>query len=143
MTQKNTKNASPAKDNGLTLLGAGATHYPASPDKARLESFKNTHPSRDYWITLDCPEFTSVCPITGQPDFGRIAIRYIPDKLCIESKALKLYLFSFRNTGAFHEEVVNRILDDLVTAIHPRKLIVHGEFRPRGGISITVEATHP
>jgi 7-cyano-7-deazaguanine reductase len=124
----------------LTLLGKGATDYPDSPDKAVLEAFANEHPDRDYWITFDCPEFTALCPITGQPDFGHITIRYIPDKQCLESKSLKLYLFSFRNHGTFHEAVVNRILDDIVTAIHPRQIKVTGEFRPRGGIAITVEA---
>ncbi len=128
---------------GLTLLKKNEKKYPTSPNKAKLETFKNSHPKRDYWIEFDCPEFTSICPITGQPDFGYISIQYIPDKLCLESKSLKLYMFAFRNHGAFHEEVVNRILDDLVKAISPREAIVLGEFNPRGGISINVEATHP
>jgi len=131
------------KEKGLTLLGSSARDYPDSPGKARLEAFKNTHPEREYWVTFDCPEFTSLCPITGQPDFGRLSIRYVPDKLCLESKSLKLYLFSFRNCGTFHEEVVNRVLDDIVKAIRPRKASVSGTFNPRGGIAITVEATHP
>jgi 7-cyano-7-deazaguanine reductase len=130
-------------DSDLTLLEQGERNYPDSPDKARLEAFENTHPGRDYWIEFDSPEFTALCPITGQPDFGHITIRYIPDKRCLESKSLKLYLFSFRNHGAFHEAVVNRILDDLVAAIQPRRAVVKGVFRPRGGISITVETTHP
>jgi 7-cyano-7-deazaguanine reductase len=116
---------------------------PRSPAEARLEAFQNTHPGRDYWVEFDCPEFTSLCPVTGQPDFGRIVIRYIPDKRCLESKSLKLYLFSFRNTGAFHEEAANRILDDIVHAVGPRRAVVRGEFRPRGGIAITVEAAYP
>lgn len=127
----------------LTLLKRGATRYPAHPARARLEAFANSHPERDYWIEFDCPEFTAICPITGQPDFGHIRIRYVPDKRCLESKSLKLYLFAYRNHGAFHEDVVNRILDDVVKAIAPRRAVVKGEFRPRGGIAITVEAAYP
>jgi 7-cyano-7-deazaguanine reductase len=126
----------------LTLLGRNERTYPDSPEKARLEAFGNSHPGRDYWITFDCPEFTAVCPITGQPDFGHITIRYVPNRLCLESKSLKLYLFSFRNVGTFHETVVNRILDDLVKAIRPRKAVVTGRFNARGGIAISVEARH-
>jgi 7-cyano-7-deazaguanine reductase len=128
---------------GLTLLGRSVTAYPSSPDEARLEAFENAYPDRDYWVHLDCPEFTALCPITGQPDFATLTIRYVPDRLCVESKALKLYLGSFRNEGTFHEAVVNRILDDLVAAIKPRRATVKGEFNPRGGIAITVEATYP
>ncbi len=126
----------------LTLLRESESIYPDSPDKARLETFENSHPGRDYWISFDCPEFTSRCPITNQPDFGKITIRYIPDQLCVESKSLKLYLFSFRNHGTFHEEVVNRILDDLVDACRPRRAMVFGDFNPRGGIAIKVEAEY-
>ena len=129
-------------EHDLTLLGSKRTEYPDSPDAARLEVFSNSHPNRDYTIVLDCPEFTSICPITGQPDFGTIEIEYIADKFCVESKSLKLYLFSFRNHGAFHEEVVNRILDDLVKACKPRKAVVRGDFNPRGGIAIQVEAAY-
>ncbi len=128
---------------GLTILRASETRYPSSPDEARLECFDNRYPHRDYWVTFDCPEFTSRCPITNQPDFGKITIRYIPDRKCIESKSLKLYLFSFRNYNTFHEEVVNRILDDVVAACQPRRVIVIGDFNPRGGISIKVEAEYP
>lgn len=127
---------------GLTLLGKSKTKYPDAPENARLEAFRNSHPQRNYWIKFDCPEFTGLCPITGQPDFGNIAIEYIPDRLCLESKSLKLYLFSFRNVGIFHEDVVNRILDDIVAAIKPREAIVTGVFNTRGGISITVEACY-
>lgn len=134
--------ANKKKHSGITLLKP-ATDYPDSPDRANMEAFENAHPKRDYTVTFDCPEFTTLCPITGQPDFGHIAIRYVPDRLCLESKSLKLYLFSFRNHGAFHEEVVNRILDDLVAAIAPRSATVIGTFRPRGGIAITVEASWP
>ena len=126
----------------LTHLKASQTPVPTSPDVAQLETFSNTHPDRDYIIRLHCPEFTAVCPITGQPDFGTIEIEYVADKRCIESKSLKLYLFSFRNHGSFHEEVVNRILDDVVKACAPRSALVRGDFLPRGGISIHVEAKH-
>jgi 7-cyano-7-deazaguanine reductase len=91
-------------------------------------------------VRFDCPEFTSRCPITDQPDFGEIIIEYVPHKSCLESKALKLYLFSFRNHNTFHEEVVNRILEDIVRAIKPRRIKVSGKFNPRGGISIYAEA---
>ena len=126
----------------LTLLGASETQYPESPDEAALETFPNRYSDRDYWITFECPEFTARCPVTNQPDFGTIRIRYVADKQCIESKALKLYLFSFRNHNTFHEEAVNRILDDLVGACQPRKMIVEGDFNPRGGISISVSAEY-
>ena len=128
---------------GLTLLGQGKTDYPDSPDEAKLEAFENSHPNRDYWVEFDCPEFTALCPMTGQPDFGHITIRYIPDAWCVESKSLKLYLFSFRNHGTFHEEVVNRILDDLVKTTQPRKAIVKGVFNPPGRLAMTAEPTYP
>ncbi len=127
----------------LTHLSRSSTDVGPAPQAATLEAFENSHPGRDYWITFDCPEFTSLCPITGQPDFGHITIRYIPDTLCLESKSLKLYMFSFRNHGTFHEEVINRILDDVVTTIAPRQAVVKGEFNPRGGIAIHVEAAMP
>jgi 7-cyano-7-deazaguanine reductase len=128
---------------GLTLLNQNEKRYPARPQDARLEAFPNRHPGRDYRITLDCPEFTSLCPITGQPDFGALTISYVADQRCVESKSLKLYLFAYRNHGAFHEEVVNLILDDLVRLLQPRQMTVTGHFRPRGGIAIQVEARHP
>jgi 7-cyano-7-deazaguanine reductase len=126
----------------LTLLSASRTPVPASPDEAVLETFANRHPGRDYLIRFDCPEFTSLCPITGQPDFGSVTIEYVADQRCVESKSLKIYLFSFRNHGAFHEEVTNRILDDLVAACRPRRARVIGDFRPRGGIAIHVTADY-
>lgn len=131
------------KYGGITLLKRSRTSFPDSPGKARLEAFENAYSGRDYWIEFDCPEFTSICPVTGQPDFGHIVIRYIPDKLCLESKSLKFYLFSFRNHGTFHEEAVNRILDDIVRTLRPRKALVTGNFNPRGGIAIKVEASYP
>jgi 7-cyano-7-deazaguanine reductase len=108
-----------------------------------LETFPNPHPERDYEISMECPEFTCVCPRTGQPDFATIRIRYVPAELCVELKSLKLYLWSYRNEGAFHEAVTNQILDDLVRAIKPRSITVVGDFNVRGGIhtSVTVEYT--
>lgn len=126
----------------LTLLSASERRYPKSPDEARLEVFDNVYPDRDYEIEFDCPEFTSLCPVTGQPDFGHIVLHYIPDKLCIESKSLKLYLFSFRSENTFHEEAVNRILDAVVAVCSPRHAVVEGRFRPRGGIAINVKAVY-
>ena len=101
-----------------------------------LETFENQHPERDYWVQFNCPEFTTLCPITGQPDFAELRILYIPDRRMVESKSLKLYLFSFRNHGDFHEDCVNIILDDLVRLMEPRYIEVLGLFVPRGGISI-------
>ena len=126
----------------LTLLAASERNYPQSPDEARLETFQNLYADRDYVIEFDCPEYTSLCPVTGQPDFGHITVRYIPDKLCIESKSLKLYLYSFRNANIFHEESVNSLLDAIVKTCSPRKAEVIGKFRPRGGIAINVKATY-
>ena len=107
-----------------------------------LETFPNPSPGRDYEIRFDCPEFTCLCPMTGQPDFATIRILYVPDRLCIELKSLKLYLWSFRNEGAFHEAVTNRILDDLLNALQPRKMTIEGDFLVRGGIHTTVTARH-
>jgi 7-cyano-7-deazaguanine reductase len=130
------------KSTDLTLLAACNTNYPDSPDKARLESFSNTHVERDYVIVFHCPEFTSLCPVTGQPDFAKIDITYIPDAKCLESKSLKLYLSSFRNSGMFHEDITNRILDDVVEACKPRWAMVRGIMNPRGGIGINVIAEY-
>lgn len=113
----------------------------ATQPSKQLETFPNPRPERDYEIHMECPEFTCVCPKTGQPDFATIDIRYVPDKLCVELKSLKLYLWSYRNDGAFHEAVINQILDDLVQAIRPRKMAVVGDFNVRGGIHTTVTAT--
>lgn len=127
---------------GLTHLGSGKTKYPTVPDKSILEMFDNSHPEREYQIRFTCPEFTAICPITSQPDFGTITISYVAGKKCIESKSLKLYLFSYRSHGAFHEEVVNLILDDCVAACRPKSMTVSGDFNPRGGISIQVQACY-
>lgn len=126
----------------LRSLGAGHTEYPVDYDPALLETFDNAHPGREYLVTLDCPEFTSLCPKTGQPDFGHIIINYIPDEDMVESKSLKLYLFSFRNHGDFHEDCVNIIMKDLVSLMHPRYIEVRGVFMPRGGISIVPFANY-
>ncbi len=105
-------------------------------DPAMLDAFANKHGERDYWVTFTAPEFTTLCPKTGQPDFATLTIRYIPDKKLVESKSLKLYLFGFRNHGDFHEDVVNVIYDDLAKLLSPRYMEVFGKFAPRGGISI-------
>jgi 7-cyano-7-deazaguanine reductase len=110
--------------------------YPQAYDPSLLEAVDNHHSGNDYWVKLNCPEFTSLCPITGQPDFAAIYISYIPDKKIVESKSLKLYLFSYRNYGDFHEDCVNKIMTDLITILDPRYIEVWGKFLPRGGISI-------
>jgi 7-cyano-7-deazaguanine reductase len=107
-----------------------------------LQSFPNPAPERDYEIRMECPEFTCLCPMTGQPDFATIRLRYVPDELCVELKSLKCYFWSFRNEGAFHEAVTNRILDDLVHLLHPRSLTVEGDFMVRGGITTSVIASY-
>ena len=114
---------------------------PTRPSR-KLETFSNPRPGRDYEISFECPEFTCVCPMTGQPDFATIRIRYVPDRLCVELKSLKLYLWSYREEGAFHETVTNRILDDLVAAVRPKEMTVTGDFAVRGGIHTVVTATH-
>ena len=112
------------------------------PSKA-LETFPNPEPGRDYEIRFECPEFTCLCPRTGQPDFATIRIRYVPDAVCVELKSLKLYLWSYRDEGAFHEAVTNAILDDLVAALSPRTLEVEGDFMVRGGIHTVVTVRYP
>ncbi len=114
---------------------------PSQPSKS-LETFPNPKPERDYEIRFNCPEFTCVCPKTGQPDFATIRISYVPDQTCVELKSLKLYLWSYRDEGAFHEAVTNKILDDLVAATSPRRMTVEGDFWVRGGIGTVVVATH-
>ncbi len=121
---------------GVTLLGENKTKYPTDYDPDLLETFVNKHPDIDYIVNFNCPEFTSLCPKTGQPDFAIININYIPEELMVESKSLKLYLFSFRNHGDFHEDCVNIILKDLRNLMKPRYIEVIGNFTPRGGISI-------
>jgi 7-cyano-7-deazaguanine reductase len=123
------------KDEGLKALGT-KTKYASDYAPEVLETFHNKHPENDYWVQFNCPEFTSLCPITGQPDFAEIRIMYIPDDLMVESKSLKLYLFSFRNHGDFHEDCVNIIMKDLIRLMQPKYIEVTGLFTPRGGISI-------
>ncbi len=136
MKKKLPKITSNSDLDGLTLLGGKS-----GPVK-KLEVFPNHHPERDYTVTLATSEFSCLCPMTGQPDFAKITIRYIPDKSIVESKSLKLYLASFRNEGVFHEHATNVILDDLVRAMAPRWCKVSAEFAVRGGIAITVDAEY-
>ena len=121
---------------GVTLLGNQGTKYPDNYAPEVLETFVNKHPDNDYFVKFNCPEFTSLCPITGQPDFAAITISYVLDVKMVESKSLKLYLFSFRNHGDFHEDCVNIIMKDLIRLMEPKYIEVWGKFTPRGGISI-------
>ncbi|MBQ6237393.1 MAG: NADPH-dependent 7-cyano-7-deazaguanine reductase QueF [Bacteroidales bacterium] len=125
-----------SRDNEKLKSLGHKTEYRQDYDPSVLETFENLHSGRDYWVEFLCPEFTTLCPITGQPDFAEIQIRYIPDQRMVESKSLKLYLFSFRNHGDFHEDCVNIIMDDLVRLMEPRYIEVRGLFVPRGGIAI-------
>lgn len=120
----------------ITLLGNQNTKYSQDYSPEVLETFPNKHPDRDYFVKFNCPEFTSLCPITGQPDFATIYISYVPNVKMVESKSLKLYLFSFRNHGDFHEDCVNIIMKDLIRLMDPKYIEVTGLFTPRGGISI-------
>ena len=128
-------NSENRQDEGLHALGK-KTEYRQDYAPEVLETFENKHQTNDYWVQFNCPEFTTLCPITGQPDFGEIIIKYIPDVRMVESKSLKLYLFSFRNHSDFHEDCVNIIMKDLVKLMDPRYIEVTGLFKPRGGISI-------
>lgn len=124
------------QNEGLTKLGSQHTAYSTDYNPDVLETFANKHPDNDYFVKFNCPEFTSLCPITGQPDFATITISYVPGDRMVESKSLKLYLFSFRNHGDFHEDVVNIIMKDLIRLMDPKYIEVWGKFLPRGGISI-------
>lgn len=121
---------------GLTLLGDHGVSYSGEYDPGILETFLNKHQDRDYFVKFNCPEFTSLCPLTGQPDFATIYISYVPHIRMVESKSLKLYLFGFRNHGSFHEDCVNQIMNDLIRLMDPKYIEVWGKFLPRGGISI-------
>ncbi|MEX2580045.1 MAG: preQ(1) synthase [Verrucomicrobiales bacterium] len=116
---------------------------PGNPDDARLEVFPNRNAHRNYWIELAYPEFSSLCPVTGQPDSAALEIQYVPGDVCVETKSLKFYLASFRNHAAFNEDIVNRILDDLCAACSPRRMAVKGKFSPRGGVQLTATASFP
>lgn len=111
-------------------------------DASLLETFPNPHQGRDYEIVMDCPEFTCLCPLTGQPDFARMHLEYVPDEVCIELKSFKIYLWSFRNVGDFHEKVTNDICDDLVALLRPRRLVLTAQFNVRGGITTKVICRH-
>ncbi len=126
----------------LTLLGKTGSSYPSRVDPDILETFPNMFPNRDYQVVMITDEFTSLCPVTGQPDYGSIEVRYVPDRVCIESKSLKYYLFSYRQEPTFMETLVNRILEDLAGRCSPRRMTVVGRFRARGGISIDVSADY-
>lgn len=126
----------------LTLLGNQNVTYHTDYTPDILESFDNKHPENDYFVKFNCPEFTSLCPITGQPDFATIYISYVPDQKLVESKSLKLYLFSFRNHGDFHEDCINIIMNDLVHLLDPKYIEVWGKFLPRGGLSIDPYCNH-
>ena len=130
-----------ARANRLTLLGRSEAKIPASPDEARLETFRNPA-TRNYWIHFETDDFTSLCPVTAQADFARIEIDYVPDRRCVESKSLKFYLASYRQVQAFNEAVTNRILDDFVRACVPRHAIVTAQFSARGGIALRVKAEY-
>jgi 7-cyano-7-deazaguanine reductase len=121
---------------GISLLGNQKVKYPTDYNPKVLETFVNKHPENDYFVKFNCPEFTSLCPITGQPDFATLYISYVPSERMVESKSLKLYLFSFRNHGDFREDCVNRIMKDLIELMDPKYIEVWGKFLPRGGISI-------
>lgn len=139
MAKQRTKPQSDTRS--LTLLGGGPLRQLSSPEEAVLETFESPS-ERDYEVTFSTKEFTSHCPVTGQPDFAEIIIRYTPDRRCIESKSLKQYLGAYRNQAVFAEGITNRILDDVVRAISPRRAEVIGDFSPRGGIGIRVEAAY-
>lgn len=126
----------------ITLLGDQKVAYPTTYAPEILEAFPNKHPDNDYFVKFTCPEFTSLCPMTGQPDFANIYISYVPSEMMVESKSLKLYLFSFRNHGDFHEDCINIIMKDLIKLMDPKYIEVWGIFTPRGGIAIHPYANH-
>ena len=124
------------ENENLKSLGSKVTNYSMDYDPSVLETFENRHPDNDYFVKFNCPEFTSLCPITGQPDFATLSISYVPDRRMVESKSLKLYLFSYRNHGDFHEDCINKIMKDLIRLMDPKYIEVRGWFYPRGGLSI-------
>jgi len=133
----------PTNTDDLSFLGNPTPGFPASPDEAELETFPNPRPGRAYEIQLDYPEFSSLCPVTGQPDTARLRLAYVPGERCVETKSLKLYLQSFRNHKGFNEDIANRIADDILSVCSPRKLQLTANFSARGGIALTVEIRHP
>src|SRR5258708_26546757 len=132
-----------AKYSSLTLLGRPVTQYPNAPSAKTIETFPNEYANRHYLIKFECADFTSLCPITGQPDFAKITIEYVPAARCVETKSLKFYLASYRNTRSFNEEIVNRILDDVIAACSPHEALVYGEVASPGGISLSLDASYP
>ncbi|MDR3073702.1 MAG: preQ(1) synthase [Deltaproteobacteria bacterium] len=136
------KTARPGETSGLTKLGAPTSYRFSEPGPDLLESFPNRYPERDYAITFEHPEFTSLCPMTGQPDFATITVRYVPGERCVESKSFKLYMCAFRNHGSFMESLTNKIADDLIGLLRPRRMTVTGVFNVRGGTGITVRVEH-
>lgn len=142
MTTKNKRKSSLHDPKALARAARALAQGGRTSGARRLETFPNPKPERDYTIHFECPEFTCVCPVTGQPDFATIRVEYVPDRRCVELKSWKLYLWSYRNQGAFHEAVTNQILDDLVAAVRPRRARVEGDFLVRGGIHTTVVAEH-
>lgn len=132
----------PSATSGLTKLGEKTSYHFDQPDANILEAFPNQYPERDYNISFVHPEFTSVCPMTGQPDFATITLRYVPDLLCVESKSFKLYMAAFRNYGAFMETITNKIADDLISLLSPRRLTIDSAFNVRGGTAISVKVNY-
>ncbi|MDL2272035.1 preQ(1) synthase [Desulfovibrio sp. OttesenSCG-928-I05] len=127
---------------GLNALGSPTAYRFDSPDASLLEAFPNRYPQRDYMIEFEHPEFTSLCPMTGQPDFATIRVRYVPGEKCVESKSFKLYMAAYRNHGSFMESLTNKIADDLIAVLAPRRMTVEGFFNVRGGTAITVRVEH-
>ena len=136
------RNVADKETTGLTKLGAPTSYRFDEPGPDLLEAFPNRYPGRDYVITFEHPEFTSLCPMTGQPDFATITVQYAPGKKCVESKSFKLYMCAFRNHGSFMESVTNKIADDLIAVLAPRRMTVVGQFNVRGGTDITVRVEH-
>ncbi|MDR1947405.1 MAG: preQ(1) synthase [Desulfovibrio sp.] len=141
MSVHGTKNKA-AEQYGLSKLGARVPLRFDNPDAAILEAFPNRNPERDYIVIFRYPEFTGLCPVTGQPDYGTIRVTYVPDKLCVESKSFKLYMVAFRNSASFMEALTNRIADDLILLLKPRRMTVEGCFNARGGTDISVRVEH-
>lgn len=127
---------------GLTMLGSKTPHNFDRPEPSILEAFPNRYPERDYVIAFEHPEFTSLCPMTGQPDFGTIRVRYVPGEKCVESKSFKLYMAAFRNHGSFMESLTNKIADDLIGLLAPRRMTIEGIFNVRGGTQISIRVEH-
>lgn len=142
MPRKKNTPATGKETEGLTRLGSPTSYRFDEPGADLLEAFPNRYPNRDYVVTFEHPEFTSLCPMTGQPDFATITVRYVPDRVCVESKSFKLYMCAFRNHGSFMESLTNKIADDLIATLAPRRLTVTGAFNVRGGTGITVRVEY-